>query len=164
MIYYELITKKNKSKVHSSPQGLLIGSLYYPAYIGSHDTKLEIYIFQKITIGNIRRYIHIPALIKSDASINYNAESGKYSNQQHINRKSSYICRSLAQLPWTKLLLRSNNCPKFWAKIDVSKLCQELCLWPIGKLEHRGGFFVKIYGWFFWFYQDLPADAFCKSA
>ena len=70
MIYYELITNtKNKSKHHSSPRGLLIGSMYYPAYIGSHDTKLEIYIFQKITIGNIGRYIHIPALIKSDASI-----------------------------------------------------------------------------------------------
>ena len=41
MIYYELITKKNKSKVHSSPQGLLIGLMYYPAYIGSHDTKLK---------------------------------------------------------------------------------------------------------------------------
>ena len=50
MIYYELITKKNKSKHHSSPRGLLIGSMYYPAYIGSHDTKLEIYIFQKITL------------------------------------------------------------------------------------------------------------------
>ena len=99
MIYYELITKKNKSKVHSSPRGLLIGLMYYPAYIGSHDTKLEIYIFQKITIENIERYIHIPVLIKSDASIDYNAESGKYPNRQHINRKSSYICRSQAQLP-----------------------------------------------------------------
>ena len=46
----------------------------------------------------------------------YNADSGKYSNQQRINKKSSYICRSRAQLPWTKLLLRSNNGPKFWVK------------------------------------------------
>ena len=58
--------------------------MYYPAYIGSHNTKLEIYIFQKITIENIGRYIHIPVLIESDTSINYNAESGTYPNQQHI--------------------------------------------------------------------------------
>ena len=30
----------------------------YPAYIGTHNTKLEIYIFQKITIKSIRECIY----------------------------------------------------------------------------------------------------------
>ena len=40
-------------------------------------------------------------------------------NQTQVSiRKFSYICRSLAQLPWTKLLLRSNKGPN-----TVCKLC-----------------------------------------
>ena len=104
MIYYELITKKNKSKHHSSPRGLLIGLMYYPTYIGSHDTKLQIDIFsldQKRIQEDICIYTPTLSWIRRKYQITM-LRMEILSNNQHDDRRSSSICRSSAQLPGQK--------------------------------------------------------------